>query len=92
MFPELERFYFHSSQASESPYLRWFRKWKIYFSRGTVSQPVDEEIGRPVLFKAPSVFQRNQVAPILKKHNIQFMYHALMALKMTFFTYQTQTN
>ena len=66
VFQELERFYFHSSQASESPYLRRFRKWKIYLSRGRVSQPVDEEIGRLVLFKAPLVFQHDQVASIVK--------------------------
>ena len=58
------------SQASESRYLERFRKWKIYLSRGRVSQPVDKEIGRLVPFKArtsrPSrpVFQRNQVAPL----------------------------
>ena len=46
----------------QSPYLRTFRKWKLFaLSRGRViSQLVNKERGRP--FKAPLVFQRNQVA------------------------------
>ena len=55
------------SQSSESRYLERFRKWKIYLSRGRVSQPVDKEIGRLVLFKARTprpVFQCNQVASL----------------------------
>ena len=61
------------SQASESRYLERFRKWKIYLSRGRVSQPVDKEIGRLVLFKARSprpVFQRNQVASLIMNSEI----------------------
>ena len=83
------------SQASESRYLERFRKWKIYLSRGRVSQPLDKEIGRLVLFKARTprpVFQSNQVASLNSEITRQFMYHALMALEMTFFTHQTQTN
>lgn len=59
---ELERCHFRSSQ---SPYLQTFRKWKIFaLSRGRVSQLVDKERGRP--FKAPLLFQRNQVASKMK--------------------------
>ena len=75
------------SQASESRCLERFRKWKIYLSRGRVSQPIDKEIGRLVLFKARTpgpVFQRNQVASLNSE--------ITMALEITFFTHQTQTN
>ena len=78
------------SQASESRYLERFRKWKIYLSRGWVSQPVDKEIGRLVLIKARTprpVFPSNQVASLNSEITHQFMYHALMALEMTFFTH-----
>ena len=60
---ELERCHFHSSQSPS--YLRKLRKWKIFaLSRGRVSQLVDKERGQR--FKAPLVFQRNQVASKMK--------------------------